>query len=59
MVDVSGFTPAKAEAIALTAPDLSSDVGKLKKLKISISPATGKWESVLPPYSLTMLTFHK
>jgi len=59
VVDIGGFTPASAEAIALTAPDLSSDVGKLKKLKIRVNSQTGKWYSVLPPYSLTMLTFRK
>jgi len=58
-VDISGFTAAKGEAISLTAPDLSSDVGKLKKLKVHVNSQTGKWQSVLPPYSLTMLTFHK
>jgi len=58
-VDIRGFTPTGAEAIALTSPVLSSDTGELKKLQITISPETGKWETVLPPYSLTMLTFHK
>ncbi len=58
-LDISGFTAAKAEAVSLTAPDLSSDVGKLKKLKVQVNSETGKWQSVLPPYSLTMLTFHK
>ena len=56
---ISGFTPAGAEAIALTAPDVSSDVGKLQKLKVRINSETGMWESVLPPYSLTMLTLRK
>jgi len=59
IVDISGFTAAKAEAVSLTAPDLSSDVGKLKKLKVQVNSQTCKWQSVLPPYSLTMLTFHK
>ena len=58
-LDISGFTPAKAGAISLTAPDLSSDVGKLKKLEVRSDSQTGKWQTVLPPYSLTMLTFHK
>jgi len=59
MVDISGFTAANAEAIALTAPDLSYDIGRLKKLRVNINSQTGIWQSVLPPYSLTMLTFHK
>jgi len=59
VIAISGFSPAGAEAIALTAPDLSSDVGKLQKLKIKINSETGRWESVLPPYSLTMLTLRK
>ena len=58
-VDISGFTAAGAEAIALTSPQLSSDFGMLKKLNVEVNPQTSKWESVLPPYSLTMLTFHK
>jgi alpha-N-arabinofuranosidase len=59
VLDIGGFSPAGAEAIALTAPELSSDVGKLQKLKVKINSETGKWESVLPPYSLTMLTLRK
>jgi alpha-N-arabinofuranosidase len=58
-LDISGFTAGCAEAIALTAPELSSNVGKLKKLKVQVNSETGKWQSVLPPHSLTMLTFHK
>ena len=59
VVDVNGFTPDRAEAIALTTADLSSDVAGLQKLKVRVNLETGKWESVLPPYSLTMLTFRK
>jgi len=58
-VDISGFTAAGAEAIALASPDVFSDIGQLKKLIAELNPQTGKWETVLPPYSLTMLTFHK
>jgi hypothetical protein len=57
-VDVSGFTAVNAEAITFTAPAVSSDVGGLEKIVIRNNP-DGKWECVLPPYSLTMLTFHK
>ncbi len=59
ILDINGFSPAGAEAIALTTADLSSDVARLQKLKVRFNLETGKWESVLPPYSLTMLTFHK
>jgi len=57
-VSINGFTAVKAEAISFTAPQLSSNVGKLKKLAISNEQA-GQWECALPPHSLTMLTFHK
>lgn len=57
-VSVTGFTPAKAEAIAFTAAALSSNVGGLQKIVIGAN-GNGQWECVLPPYSLTMLTFHK
>jgi hypothetical protein len=57
-VSVNGFTAVNAEAITFTAPAVSSDVGGLEKIVIRNNP-DGKWECVLPPYSLTMLTFHK
>jgi len=57
-VDVNAFTPAKAEAIAFTALTLSSDVGRPKKIIVGVN-GNGQWECVLPPHSLTMLTFHK
>jgi len=57
-VSTNGFTAVKAEAISFTAPQLSSNVGKLKKLAIS-NTQVGQWECALPPHSLTMLTFHK
>jgi hypothetical protein len=59
VVDINGFTPVKAEATALTAVDISSNIGKLQKLNVWANPETGRWLSVLPPYSLTMLTFRK
>jgi len=57
-VDINAFTPAKAEAIAFTALTLSSNVAGLQKILVGPS-GNGKWECVLPPHSLTMLTFHK
>ncbi len=59
VVDISGFTASKAEAISFTAQDVSSNVAELKDIAVSVNPGTGEWESVLRPYSLTMLTFHK
>ena len=58
-LNVSGFSPARAEAVALTAADLSSDAANLDKIDVSLNPTTGKLQTKLPPYSLTMLTFHK
>jgi len=58
-MNITNFTPASAEAITFATPTVSSDVGKLQKMTIGVNSATGKWESVLPPYSLTRLTFHK
>ena len=58
-LDVSGFAPAKAQAVAFTAPNLSSDVSKLEKVAVGVNPQTKEWQAVLPPYSLTMLTFRK
>jgi len=57
-VSINGFTPVKAEAITFTATVLTSDAGGLKKVAIKNTPS-GKWDCVLPPHSLTMLTFHK
>jgi alpha-N-arabinofuranosidase len=58
-LDINGFTPAKAQAVALTAPDVSCEAGELEKVAVGINVNTKKWQAVLPPYSLTMLTFHK
>jgi hypothetical protein len=58
ILDINGFSMVGAEAIALTTADLSSDVAGLQKIVIGPS-GNGQWECVLPPYSLTMLTFHK
>jgi hypothetical protein len=56
-VSINGFTAVKAEAISVTAPQLSSNVGKLKKLAVS-NIQVGEWVCSLPPHSLTMLTFY-
>lgn len=58
-LDISAFPAGSAEAIALVAPDLSSNSGKLKRLIIRSCSGLEKWEVVLPPYSLTMVTFTK
>ena len=58
-LDIDAFSPVSGEAIALVAPDLSSNSGKLKKLIIRSCSGLEKWEVVLPPYSLTMAVFSK
>jgi hypothetical protein len=58
-LDIKGFTPDSAEAVALAAANLSSDIAGLQKIKVRFNSETGRWETVLPPYSLTMLTFRK
>jgi hypothetical protein len=57
-VKIDGFTVIKAEAISLTAPQLSSNVAGLTKLPTQVT-GEGKWQCILPPHSLTMLTFNK
>jgi alpha-L-arabinofuranosidase len=57
-VGINGFTAATAEAISLTAAELSSASAGLQKLPIQAADK-GKWKCALPPHSLTMLTFHK
>jgi alpha-L-arabinofuranosidase len=57
-VAIDGFAAKNAEAVAFTAPKLSSDTSELAKVAINAA-GTGKWECVLLPHSLTMLTFHK
>jgi alpha-N-arabinofuranosidase len=57
-VSISGFAPVKAEAVALSATSLSSNVAGLQKIVIAAN-GNSQWECVLPPHSLTMLTFHK
>ena len=57
-VGIKGFTATGAEAISLTAAELSSASAELQKLPIQAADK-GKWNCVLPPHSLTMLTFHK
>jgi len=57
-VRINGFTATTAEAISLTASRLSSASARLQKLPIQAANK-GKWKCVLPPHSLTMLTFHK
>ena len=57
-VAISDFTAANAEAIAFTAPQLSSNASNLTKVMIETS-GTREWNIDLPPYSLTILTFHK
>jgi hypothetical protein len=59
LIDKSGFTASEAKAITFTARDLSHNVGELKEIAVSLNPDTGKWQSALPPYSLTMLAFYK
>lgn len=59
VVDISGFIASKAEAVVFTSQDLSYDIGELKETVVNLDSKTGKWQSALPPYSLTMLTFHK
>jgi alpha-N-arabinofuranosidase len=57
-ITIGGFAAKNAEAVAFTAPRLASDISKLDK--VAVSAAGGqKWKCVLPPHSLTMLTFHK
>jgi len=58
-LDISGFEAAKAEAVTFTTLDISSNAAQLEECKIGDSKQTGGWEIALPPYSLTMLTFHK
>ncbi|HEY5140091.1 MAG TPA: hypothetical protein VIJ25_12355, partial [Methylococcales bacterium] len=63
---VNGYIATHAEAISLTAPSLSAiengskypiNVSQLKKLTIETTD-NGKWQTTLPPHSLTMLQFH-
>lgn len=58
-LNISGFSPVSAEAIALATSDLSSDVANLEKLSFEVDSETGKWQTILPGYSMTMLTFHR
>jgi alpha-L-arabinofuranosidase len=58
-LDISGFEPANAEAVTFTSLDISSNAAQPRESKISTSKQTEKWETALPPYSLTMLTFRK
>jgi dTDP-4-dehydrorhamnose reductase len=58
-LNICGFSPVSAEAIALATQDISSDVANLEKLSFEIDSEIREWQVVLPGYSLTMLTFHR
>ena len=58
-LNISGFTPSSAEAIAFTASELSSDTAQLKNRAIFFDTGTGQWSVTLPSHSLTMITFQK
>jgi hypothetical protein len=58
-LNICGFSPVSAEAIALVTSDISSNVANLEKLSFEIDSETGEWQVILPEYSLTMLTFHR
>jgi hypothetical protein len=60
-LDISSFTTAGAEAVAMIANDndVESNGANLRELEINYNSGTTKWESVLPPFSLTRLTLHQ
>jgi alpha-N-arabinofuranosidase len=58
-VVLRAFKAASAQAVVLAAPHVSADQASLEQLEVRLNRRTGWWEAVLPPYSLTMLTFHR
>jgi alpha-L-arabinofuranosidase len=58
-LDINGFAPTKAEALAFTAPNLYSNEAQLKQRTILFDNQTSQWTLALPPHSLTKVTFQK
>ena len=57
VIYISGFTASRAHAVSLSSQDISKDICELNEIPVNLNPTTGKWQTTLPPFSLTMLSF--
>jgi alpha-N-arabinofuranosidase len=57
-IALNNFPSKEAQAVVFTAPDVSSNISQIKELSIILAQSN-EWTTVLPQYSLTMITFKK
>ncbi len=58
-IDIKDFVASRARAFSFMSLDLSSNVADIREISIKQNTNGGNWNIGLPPYSLTMLEFHK